>query len=46
MEAMDSYSFCRYRTDNSELLIQGGIKIPKFKHYVEPILKYYESKKV
>ncbi len=44
MEAMDSYSFCRYRTDNSELLIKGGIKMPKFGHYVECILKYYESK--
>jgi thioester reductase-like protein len=44
MGAMDSYSFCKYRTDNSRFLIQEGIIVPKFKNYIEPILKYYEAK--
>lgn len=45
LEAMDSYNFCRYRTDNSKFLERGGIKRPKFKDYVKNIMNFYNKNK-
>ncbi len=43
LEAMDSYNFCRYRTDNKKFLEAAGIRIPRFKDYVKNVVEFYEK---
>lgn len=46
MEAMDSYNYCYYRTDNAKKYLEpAGIKCPEFKQYAKNIVAFYNEKK-
>ena len=45
LEAMDSYNFCRFRTDNRKYLERAGIFPPKFKNYSKNIMEFYLKNK-
>jgi hypothetical protein len=45
LEAMDSYNFCHYRTDNRKYLERAGISCPEFKTYAKNITAFYVKNK-